>query len=277
MMDKALSDKLGQEFEDFFSDFGGLLWGADFERWKPQGPLGDFKCDGYLISQRTVFQCYAPERLEAAKAETKISDSFDGAKNHFGKRMKKWCFVHNSRDGLHGTSNTLLGDLRDQNPNVEIEPWGPETIIGLSQSSPHVLEGLFPTILGGTNWDRTTEDALIAHVALIRERRKSEEPAHVISNQADLATILDQLANGDKDIRHRVLALCMWYEPISIDRVKKELTKLDHAEMSIQTNIDRLCEAELIFATAHHLLPLNTKVCEEAAEDLMDEFIARLD
>jgi hypothetical protein len=276
MMDKALSDKLGQEFEDFFSKLGIILWGDDFELWKPQGRFGDFKCDGYLISKKTVFQCYAPKHLEQSKADTKIIASFDGAKSAFGKRMSKWCFVHNSREGLHPTSNMLLAELRDQNPDIEIKSWGPDGIINEARANPAVLENLFPEVLKDSQLDRATEDALMAFAELIRDRRNSEFEQDVVSNQIRLAGLLDQLAGADKDIRLRVLALCMWFDPIPLEQVKSELMEREYSESVILTNVDRLCEEGMIIATSNHLLPLNTQVCQEAADELFDEFSERL-
>ena len=61
MLENALLEKKEQAFEDFFVRAGTTLWGPDFEPWRPQGRLGDMKCDGYLISEKAVFQCYAPE------------------------------------------------------------------------------------------------------------------------------------------------------------------------------------------------------------------------
>lgn len=274
---EALRSKFKQEYEDFFSNFGSTLWGADFERWKPQGPLGDFKCDGYLISQKKVFQCYAPEHLQSAKAETKIVDSFDGAKAHFGDRMQNWCFVHNSISGLHGTTNTLLGDLREQYPDITIESWGPETIIRLSKENPIVLEYLFPEVLKNSQLDPSAEDALLEFARSIQESRTNAAQQGALTNQIDLAGALDQLSESDREIRRRIMALCVWYDPVSIERVSDELLELAHSQAAIQSNIERLCEAEFIVSTKQHLLPLNTEICRQAADTLIDEFIKRLD
>jgi hypothetical protein len=66
MLKNALLEKKGSAFEELFVQAAIVLWGDDFEPWKPQGPVGDFKCDGYLVSEQTVFQCNAPEQFQAS-------------------------------------------------------------------------------------------------------------------------------------------------------------------------------------------------------------------
>jgi hypothetical protein len=67
---------------------------------RPWGNQGDRKNDGFLKSERRLFQVYAPNEMEAAKAKTKITADFEGAKEHWGKHFDKWTFVHNATDGL---------------------------------------------------------------------------------------------------------------------------------------------------------------------------------
>jgi hypothetical protein len=81
-LENFLLKKKGQAFEDFFSDIAKQTWAENFEIWKPQGPLGDFKCDGYQVQEKTVFQCYGPEIPEPSKTAAKIRADFEGAKKH---------------------------------------------------------------------------------------------------------------------------------------------------------------------------------------------------
>ena len=67
LLENALLKKNGHAFEDFFVEAGTALWRQDFEPWRPQGRLGDMKCDGYRISEKAVFQCYPPEQFDASK------------------------------------------------------------------------------------------------------------------------------------------------------------------------------------------------------------------
>ncbi|VAX03952.1 hypothetical protein MNBD_ALPHA03-1741 [hydrothermal vent metagenome] len=115
-LENILLKKPGQGFEDLFTDLAKHHWGEDFELWKPQGRLGDFKCDGYQVSTRTVFQCHGPEQPKPTTTASKIQRDFDGAKKHFDNRMEKWVFVYNQRE-LPAVSGKLIGDLREQKPD----------------------------------------------------------------------------------------------------------------------------------------------------------------
>jgi hypothetical protein len=48
----------GTGFQNFFSDLMEKRYPADFQRVKPNGSLGDRKCDGYHASLKLVYQLY---------------------------------------------------------------------------------------------------------------------------------------------------------------------------------------------------------------------------
>jgi hypothetical protein len=112
MLENVLLAKTEQAFEDFFVQAGTTLWGRDFEPWRPQGRIGDMKCDGYRISEKAVFQCHAPEKFVAASVAKKIRVDFTEARNAFGSKLEKWVFVHNHRDGLPAEAEMLVLNLR---------------------------------------------------------------------------------------------------------------------------------------------------------------------
>jgi hypothetical protein len=118
----------GDEFQTFFERLMGLAFKADFMACRPWGKIGDHKNDGFLQSERRLFQVYAPNEMEANKAVFKISDDFDGAKIHWGKYFDKWTFVHNAVDGLPPHVQQLLLDFQTTNPGVTLEPWGLEEL-----------------------------------------------------------------------------------------------------------------------------------------------------
>lgn len=190
--------------------------------------------------------------------------------------MVKWCFVHNSREGLLGTSNTLLAELREQHPKIEFVPWGPEAIINLSKKSPEVLKHLFPELLDDVQFDSTTEDVLMKYAEKIAQKRALAAGQNAGSNQLSVTGVLDKIAESDRSIRLRVMALCTWLEPVTVQQVTEDLSEQGHSELAIQTNVERLCDAEILLTTKHHLLPLNVKACQEAAEASIEEFIERL-
>ena len=74
----------------------GLAYKADFMACRPWGNRGDRKNDGFLKSERRLFQVYAPNEMTEAKAIAKIQEDFEGAKAYWGKHFDKWVFAHNA-------------------------------------------------------------------------------------------------------------------------------------------------------------------------------------
>ena len=100
---------------------------GDFVRCRPWGRAGDRKCDGYLKSQRTLFQVYAPNELKGAKTVAKIRDDFKGALPYWRDYFDKWVFVHNSRGGLAPEVIKTLNDLPGTEP-IQVSHWGFEEL-----------------------------------------------------------------------------------------------------------------------------------------------------
>ena len=80
----------GDEFQNFFARLMGFAYKADFMACRPWGNIGDRKNDGFLKSDRRIFQVYAPNEIEAAKTITKITEDFEGAKVYWSKYFDKW-------------------------------------------------------------------------------------------------------------------------------------------------------------------------------------------
>lgn len=86
-----------QAFEDLFTKIKESE-DENFKQVKPQGRLGDGKCDGFNAVTGEYYQVYAPESLDGKeeKAKTKMSASVSGlidfwTKNNF--EVKKFYFV----------------------------------------------------------------------------------------------------------------------------------------------------------------------------------------
>ena len=92
--------KTATEFQDFFSEIMEKCHPADFQRVRPWGNIGDQKNDGYLTSEKMLFQVYAPNEMEAAKTVAKMDEDYREAMRHWKKYFTTWVFVHNSRKGL---------------------------------------------------------------------------------------------------------------------------------------------------------------------------------
>ncbi len=117
--------KTGTEFQAFFANVMERRYpGGDYIRVRPWGRLGDQKNDGYLHSERMLFQVYAPDEITAAAACAKIQEDFDGAIPHWKQFFDHWIFVHNARRGLGPPIVKLLLDLDEVHKAISVKPWG---------------------------------------------------------------------------------------------------------------------------------------------------------
>ena len=121
--------KTATEFQDFFSEIMEKCHPGDFQRVRPWGNVGDRKNDGYLASQKILFQVYAPNEMEASKAIAKMDEDYREAMPYWEKYFTTWAFVHNSRSGLGPDVSRKILDL-DRGPpaDVRVVPWGFEEL-----------------------------------------------------------------------------------------------------------------------------------------------------
>lgn len=273
----TLLETKGQGFEDVFTQSAKLRWGEDFEPWKPQGRYGDFKCDGYLVSGKRVFQCHGPESAEPAKTATKIVNDFEGAKQHFGNRMESWVFVYNHRDIPAGCGK-LLGDLRDANPSITIVAWTQTDVLK------HILElGSKQLAILLPGWRKEIgvgDDLRTAMTAMLENEKPANEDVGqeaVLTSQPTLNQALSQMSEEDRAIRIRLMGYSKWFDPLGRARASGLLTDKGFAADSIVTNLDRLHQERFLRITREHILPLNHRICQDAADELTDEFIKMLE
>lgn len=113
----------GDAFQSFFEQLMGLAYREDFIACRPWGKVGDQKNDGFLKSERRLFQVYAPNNMTAADAKAKINEDFEGAKANWGKHFDKWSFVHNAYDGLSPQVIRLLLDFEKANTGMKLDQW----------------------------------------------------------------------------------------------------------------------------------------------------------
>src|SRR2546430_13121360 len=124
----AFYEKGGNEFQDFFSEIMEKCHPGDFLRVRPWGKFGDRKNDGYLRSKRALFQVYAPIKMNAYEAISKIHVDFHGALPYWQKYFDKWIFVHNSRKGLGPDITAKLLELDGCHECVTVTSWGFEEL-----------------------------------------------------------------------------------------------------------------------------------------------------
>lgn len=116
----------GDEFQTLFERLMGLAYKADFMACLPWGKQGDHKNDGFLKSERRLFQVYAPTEMTALKAVAKINADFAGAKAHWSGDFDHWVFAHNATEGLPAHVHKVLLDFEKTNSGIKIDPWGLE-------------------------------------------------------------------------------------------------------------------------------------------------------
>lgn len=279
LVDKVLTEKKAQDFEDFFAAIGNALWGGDFEPWKPQGVFGDYKCDGYRPNQKTVYQCNAPEHFSAATVVKKINDDFLGAVDNFGNAMQKWIFVHNQTQGLPARAGMKIVDLRAAHSGVKIEVWGPiELKRQLKDLSPQALSQLLGGIQTNLEFDSTAMDAL---KNLIQNDNAVTAPVETEvangQNINEMEDALGDLGEDDLDIRRRILGYSLWLEPAEKDDVFKRLVDFGHDQDTVENNAQRLEDSSYLIITKNHYLPKNMEICQQAADSLLNEFMNELE
>ncbi len=275
MVTIALREKKGGEFEGFFTAAAIELWGDDFEPWKPQGPLGDFKCDGYRISEGTVFQCNAPEQFVASTVASKIQKDFEGALSHFSGRMKRWIFVHNQRE-TPARANELVHELREKYPGVVIKVWTSGHVAReLRNLSDTALKSLFPNFSLGHEFSET----MTHYLNQIRPPipASSESTDALPSNRNAFNEAMDTLGETDREVRRRLLGYSRWLDPATKNEIVSRILARGFDETVIIVNAQRLHDEQLLIITDNHYLPLDENICQQAADTLIDEFLAELD
>lgn len=118
----------GDEFQTLFEKLMGKAHPADFIPCRPWGSAGDRKNDGYLPSEKTLFQVYAPNEMSAAEAIAKIDEDFKGALPHWAQYFEKWVFVHKAHDGLSPHIIAKLLELESQHPPLKLTHWSLEEL-----------------------------------------------------------------------------------------------------------------------------------------------------
>lgn len=135
----------GEAFQDFFAGIMARVHPNDFIRTRPWGNSGDRKNDGYLKSQRILYQVYAPNEMEASKAVSKINEDFAGALPYWERFFDTWTFVHNALNGLGPDILTCLLDLEARHSQVRLAHLGYE---GLELKAMSLEENHLEAVLG---------------------------------------------------------------------------------------------------------------------------------
>lgn len=143
----------GVEFQRLFEAIMAKAYPDDFIACEPWGSEGDRKCDGYLRSQKTLFQVYAPKRLQLSRTITKLRDDFMGALPYWREHFDTWVFVHKF-DALPPRVIDLILQLERDHPSIKIKEWGYQNLLEQVQKlDRRGLSSLFGNSMEGSGDD----------------------------------------------------------------------------------------------------------------------------
>lgn len=183
----AFLERKGKAFEELFSKIMGHASPGDFQAVRPYGNRGDLKCDGYRVSDRTVFQCYAPSSMKLPNLLAKMDEDFKGAVAHWGNRMARWSFVHNEDGGLPADATQKLVDLGTANPTVTLDQTGyPELFVVVMTLPVPQLEDLFGSVPSQRTMAQLDYEALRPVVSLIQKLTPDDNPPLTAPSPAKL-------------------------------------------------------------------------------------------
>jgi hypothetical protein len=111
-------------FQQFFVDVMERAYPGDFIAITAWGSSGDLKNDGFHRSERRLFGCYAPKRMEAAKTIKKVSADYGGACLHWDGHFEEWAFVHNQIDGVPAPIAQKILAMQGNDSKHPIAFWG---------------------------------------------------------------------------------------------------------------------------------------------------------
>jgi hypothetical protein len=167
----------GKAFESLFARVMSHGFPGDFEPVRPYGAKGDLKCDGFRVSDGTVFQCYAPDAMNLGPVLAKIDEDFTGAVAHWGARMRRWTFVHNDDRGLPAEATQKLADLRTAHSGITIDVFSYAqmrmVVMGLKLDQ---LEDLFGAVPSQRTLERLSFSELRPVIVAIQRQEPEAEP-----------------------------------------------------------------------------------------------------
>jgi hypothetical protein len=116
-------ERKATSFQDLFVKVMSKAYPREFMASRPWGRSGDRKNDGYLPTERLLFQVYAPNELRSSETIKKVIEDFNGVLPHWEKYFRTWVFVHNT-DELPPDVIKKIEELRSRHASIKIETWG---------------------------------------------------------------------------------------------------------------------------------------------------------
>ncbi len=245
--ENAFLREKGKAFESFFSRVMAHGFSGNFQPVRPYGAKGDLKCDGFRLSDGTVFQCYAPDSMKLADLLRKIDEDFHGAVDHWGARMRRWEFVHNDARGLPAEATQVLVDLGVAHPAIQIQPLGEAELRRIVMAlALHQLEDLFGSVPSQREFDKLDfADLRLVLMAISRREPMPEPPliapsAMKLQNNAlsqDAAGLLRQGRRREKLVQD---FFDVWHDPSLGEAIAEAFRKRYQALKAIGLRPDEI-------------------------------------
>ncbi len=163
----------GNAFQTFFNELMGRAYKGDYMPCRPWGNRGDRKNDGFLKSERRLFQVYAPNKMTEKEAIDKIDEDFEGAKDFWGEHFDKWAFVHNAHDGIPPHVQKKMLELEEANPGIKLDLWGLEELRGIFR---HLVKEDLESWFGYAPNSQTRVRIGFGELRVILESIRSQKP-----------------------------------------------------------------------------------------------------
>jgi tetratricopeptide (TPR) repeat protein len=135
------------EFQSWFENLARQLHASgDFQPVRQTS--GDGGLDGFVIGSQTVYQVYAPARMEELRdsdTAEKIRTDFKKAAATLNGRLKSWIFVHNHPEAKLGKLSVgAIAELKSSDPTISIQVLNIDSLWDrLSNLADEKLEALF--------------------------------------------------------------------------------------------------------------------------------------
>lgn len=127
-----LTELDGTSFEAFFQKVMVQIYKEDFTNAMPWGRIGDRGNDGYLITGKTLFQCYSPYEIKAADTIRKITTDFEKSKLYWGEHIEKWVLMLGGPRVINDVPTPVLNHLltlkEEHRDQVVVEWWSTELL-----------------------------------------------------------------------------------------------------------------------------------------------------
>jgi tetratricopeptide (TPR) repeat protein len=145
-------------FQDLFVAIMSKAYPGDFIPCRPWGSIGDRKNDGYLKSDRTLFQVYAPNEMRMTDTVSKIVTDFSEALPHWHDYFDTWVFVHNAHGGLPPDVIAKLLELEQSHAPIKVTQWGfEELLLHFRRLPADALTSLYGSLPPGAATDKRSE------------------------------------------------------------------------------------------------------------------------